>query len=220
MTPNPTNTIPVISAAVFDKDGDLVEFDCIPPNVLSEIPSVHHQIFADHPTAAVLGKIRSVRRPSECELAGNDLGEALRTPSPARRPHQVHPRPSFVVEIKSSLSKLSKSIVFSPTLPFHLPTFTPPTNHGHRPSIHTCTLSVVSAENRNSDGVVYSQAIHVEGVRTTCKEAGKRRGRGGRESKGRGEGCPTASGCMDYRRVQRTGHEFASQPHIQLSFGC
>ena len=69
-------------------------------------------------------------------------------------------------------------------------------------------------------GVVYSQAIHVEGVRTTCKEAGRRRGRGGRESKGRGEGCPTASGCMDDRRVQWTGHEFPSQPHIQLSSGC
>ena len=66
----------MISAAVLDKAIDY----CNPPNVLSVIQSVHHKIFADHPTAVVVGKIRSVRRPSECELAGKELGEALPTP--------------------------------------------------------------------------------------------------------------------------------------------
>lgn len=47
--------------ALFAKDGNLVGFDGSPLNGQAEIESVHRQIFADHATAAFVGKVRSVR---------------------------------------------------------------------------------------------------------------------------------------------------------------
>ncbi len=48
-------------AALVAKDGNLVGFDGSPLNGRSEIESVLRQIFADHPTAAYVGKVREVR---------------------------------------------------------------------------------------------------------------------------------------------------------------
>ena len=200
MTPNPTNTIPVISAAVFDKDSDLVEFDCNPPNVLSEIQSVHHQIFADHPNSRRRGK-------NQKRATTQRVRTGIRDPASLSKSG----RRCVSCQRASSFHQLSHSIYQHS----HHPRTT---GTGRRSTPVLCRSFRLKIATQM--GVVYSQVSHVEGVKTTWKQAGKRRGRGGRESKGRGEGCPTASGCMDYRRVQRTGHEFASQPHIQLSFGC
>jgi uncharacterized protein (TIGR02246 family) len=48
-------------AALFTEDGDVVGFDGSPLNGRSEIESVLRQIFAGHPTAAYVGKVRGVR---------------------------------------------------------------------------------------------------------------------------------------------------------------
>lgn len=48
-------------AAVFTRDGNNVGFDGSPINGQAEIESVIGQIFADHMTAAYVGKIREVR---------------------------------------------------------------------------------------------------------------------------------------------------------------
>ncbi|MCI0394267.1 MAG: SgcJ/EcaC family oxidoreductase [Chloroflexi bacterium] len=48
-------------AALFAADGNLVGFDGSPINGQAEIESHISQIFADHPTAAYVGKIREVR---------------------------------------------------------------------------------------------------------------------------------------------------------------
>ena len=48
-------------AALFAKDGNVVGFDGSPLNGQAEIESVIRQIFADHVTAAYVGKIREVR---------------------------------------------------------------------------------------------------------------------------------------------------------------
>lgn len=48
-------------AALFAEDGNVVGFDGSPLNGPAEIESVLGKIFADHPTAAYVGKIREVR---------------------------------------------------------------------------------------------------------------------------------------------------------------
>lgn len=48
-------------AALFAEDGNVVGFDGSPLNGRGEIESALGQIFADHPTAAYVGKIREVR---------------------------------------------------------------------------------------------------------------------------------------------------------------
>lgn len=48
-------------AALFDKDGHLIGFDGSLVNGQAEIETHLGQIFADHPTAAYVGKIRGVR---------------------------------------------------------------------------------------------------------------------------------------------------------------
>ena len=48
-------------ATLFAEDGNLVGFDGSPLNGLAEIASHVRQIFADHPTATYIGKIREVR---------------------------------------------------------------------------------------------------------------------------------------------------------------
>src|SRR5713226_10104609 len=48
-------------AALFAEDGNLVGFDGSMLNGRSEIESALRQVFADHPTAAYVGKVRSVR---------------------------------------------------------------------------------------------------------------------------------------------------------------
>ena len=50
-------------AALFDEDGNLVGFDGSPLNGRAEIESQIRQIFADHPTAAYVGKIRAANPP-------------------------------------------------------------------------------------------------------------------------------------------------------------
>lgn len=49
-------------AALFTQDGSSVGFDGSPMNGRAEIGSVLRAIFADHPTAAYVAKIREVRR--------------------------------------------------------------------------------------------------------------------------------------------------------------
>ncbi len=48
-------------AALFAEDGNSVGFDGSPINGRAEIAAVLRQIFADHPTAAYVGKVRDVR---------------------------------------------------------------------------------------------------------------------------------------------------------------
>ncbi len=48
-------------AVLFAEDGNSVGFDGSPLNGRGEIASVLRQIFADHPTAAYVGKVRGVR---------------------------------------------------------------------------------------------------------------------------------------------------------------
>ncbi len=48
-------------AALFAEDANVVGFDGSQMNGRPEIESTHRQIFADHPTAAYIGKVRGVR---------------------------------------------------------------------------------------------------------------------------------------------------------------
>lgn len=48
-------------AALFAEDGNVVGFDGSPLNGRAEIESELRRIFADHPTAAYVGKVRGVR---------------------------------------------------------------------------------------------------------------------------------------------------------------
>lgn len=48
-------------AALFADDANVVGFDGSPMNGRAEIESTMRQIFADHPTAAYVGKVREIR---------------------------------------------------------------------------------------------------------------------------------------------------------------
>lgn len=143
--------MPVISAALFDKDGNLVGRDCSPPNSLLEIESVHHQIFADHLTATVVGKIRSVRRPQLSRKLRRSCGK--HSPRP-----QWHNGPIKCMCEPPSLRRATRPCVSSQRPSSFTNSHISSTNisiiyHSRSQAVDPhSTLSVVSAQNHNSEG--------------------------------------------------------------------